>query len=480
MNAALTGKRIRALREKKGITQRELADLLGVTDAAVSKWEHGKNFPDITLLERLSEVLECKVSELLGLETGSEEEIVRSFTDLAAEERRRLRRGIIVRTLVSLAIAVVLAVLMIRVDIELDFETQEFIFRMPSGWARFLPWLIGTLIGSLAASVIQTVRLGLKEKAKTEASEPAPEKKRFPRGLIRILGLAAMVFVMIYGNHIRSHRAQEEQQRLMERAENIRQAATEEAVPGEIFLGRARLNNGSAVDASQWSTMRQTVDGTSLELAFLPLSVEVRPEMPGIMFLEFQDADEEVYRFAAGYTMSGNSLLILDTPEAADIAQAETEYGEAVPLTDSLRYHVHLDSGDIWLRPHNAQGPRGIYRNEGTTGSSVLLQGTACSEADMYEGIASIDLSGTLHGNASCRLFFADGGYSTDAADRYSGNGCVDIRMRHAMIPSDGGMQESTCSQTYRLEFYNNYPYGFTIRDGEDYYFYHDPVMTPG
>ncbi len=171
MNAALTGKRIRALREKKGITQRELADLLGVTDAAVSKWEHGKNFPDITLLERLSEVLECTVSELLGLEAGSEEEIVRSFTDLAAEERRLLRRGIIARTLVSLAIAVILAVLMIRmtVNIELDFETQEFIFRMPSGWASFLPWLIGTLIGSLAASVIQSVRLNLKEKAKTEA-----------------------------------------------------------------------------------------------------------------------------------------------------------------------------------------------------------------------------------------------------------------------------------------------------------------------
>ena len=168
MNAALTGKRIRALREKKGITQRELADLLGVTDAAVSKWEHGKNFPDITLLERLSEVLGCKVSELLGLEAGSEEEIIRSFTDLAAEERRLLRRGIIVRTLVSLAIAVVLAVLMIRVDIELDFETQEYIFRMPSEWARFLPWLIGILIGSLAASMVQSVRLGLKEKAKTE------------------------------------------------------------------------------------------------------------------------------------------------------------------------------------------------------------------------------------------------------------------------------------------------------------------------
>lgn len=170
MNAALTGKRIRALREKKGITQRELADLLGVTDAAVSKWEHGKNYPDITLLERLSEVLGCKVSELLGLESGSEEEIVRSFTDLAAEERRKLRRDIFGRNLISLVITVILAVLMIRLtlDIEIDFETQWFIYRVPPGWDRFLPWLIGMLIANSVVSMVQSVRLSLKEKAKTE------------------------------------------------------------------------------------------------------------------------------------------------------------------------------------------------------------------------------------------------------------------------------------------------------------------------
>lgn len=67
MNAEQTGLKIRDLREKKGMTQRELAASLGVTDAAVSKWERGKNFPDITLLERLGEVLGCRVSELLGL-----------------------------------------------------------------------------------------------------------------------------------------------------------------------------------------------------------------------------------------------------------------------------------------------------------------------------------------------------------------------------------------------------------------------------
>ena len=67
MNAEQTGLKIRDLREKKGMTQRELAASLGVTDAAVSKWERGKNFPDITLLEWLGEVLGCRVSELLGL-----------------------------------------------------------------------------------------------------------------------------------------------------------------------------------------------------------------------------------------------------------------------------------------------------------------------------------------------------------------------------------------------------------------------------
>ena len=67
MNAEQTGLKIRDLREKKGMTQRELAASLGVTDAAVSKWERGKNFPDITLLEWLGEGLGCRVSELLGL-----------------------------------------------------------------------------------------------------------------------------------------------------------------------------------------------------------------------------------------------------------------------------------------------------------------------------------------------------------------------------------------------------------------------------
>ena len=66
MDAYLTGVVIKALREKKGITQAELADLIGVSGKAVSKWETGKGFPDIVLLEPLAAALGVSVLELMS------------------------------------------------------------------------------------------------------------------------------------------------------------------------------------------------------------------------------------------------------------------------------------------------------------------------------------------------------------------------------------------------------------------------------
>lgn len=53
------------LRKERGLTQRELADMLHVTDKAVSKWETGKGFPDLKLLEPLARALEVSLVELL-------------------------------------------------------------------------------------------------------------------------------------------------------------------------------------------------------------------------------------------------------------------------------------------------------------------------------------------------------------------------------------------------------------------------------
>ena len=57
---------IKELREKKGLTQASLAELLGVSAKAVSKWETAKGLPDISLIEPISRALGVSVSELMA------------------------------------------------------------------------------------------------------------------------------------------------------------------------------------------------------------------------------------------------------------------------------------------------------------------------------------------------------------------------------------------------------------------------------
>ena len=66
MDQYVTGATIRALREKKGLTQAQLAERLFVSDKTVSKWENGKGYPDITLLESVAGALGVSVAELLS------------------------------------------------------------------------------------------------------------------------------------------------------------------------------------------------------------------------------------------------------------------------------------------------------------------------------------------------------------------------------------------------------------------------------
>lgn len=57
---------IRRLRKAKGLTQNELANLVGVTESAVNQYENGKRRPKYEILLRLGEVLECPVAEITG------------------------------------------------------------------------------------------------------------------------------------------------------------------------------------------------------------------------------------------------------------------------------------------------------------------------------------------------------------------------------------------------------------------------------
>lgn len=66
MDKYITGAAIKRLREGKKMTQAELAEQLCVSDKAVSKWETGNGFPDITLIEPLAGALGVSVIELLS------------------------------------------------------------------------------------------------------------------------------------------------------------------------------------------------------------------------------------------------------------------------------------------------------------------------------------------------------------------------------------------------------------------------------
>lgn len=65
MDAKKVGKAIKVLRSRIEYTQHDLADVLGVTDKAVSKWERGLSVPDIAIVTRLSMILNCDVDNLL-------------------------------------------------------------------------------------------------------------------------------------------------------------------------------------------------------------------------------------------------------------------------------------------------------------------------------------------------------------------------------------------------------------------------------
>lgn len=113
MNKEIFGGFIAILRKEAGMTQKQLADRLHVTDRAVSKWERGLSYPDVTLMEPLAAVLGAGVDELLTCQRKKtaipEPELpaLRSVLTITQEEKRiRTRRT---QALVWIAIAAALA-----------------------------------------------------------------------------------------------------------------------------------------------------------------------------------------------------------------------------------------------------------------------------------------------------------------------------------------------------------------------------------
>lgn len=66
MNQYVTGTIIKRLRESKRLNQNQLAEKIGVSNKAISKWETGRGYPDIALIEPLAKVLGVSIIELFS------------------------------------------------------------------------------------------------------------------------------------------------------------------------------------------------------------------------------------------------------------------------------------------------------------------------------------------------------------------------------------------------------------------------------
>lgn len=96
-----TGSFISEMRKEKGLTQKQLADQVGVSDKAVSRWETGKGLPDTSIMPELCKALDINVNELLSGErlnaeaySGKAEEIMVSLVK-DVQENKKDRKAVV-------------------------------------------------------------------------------------------------------------------------------------------------------------------------------------------------------------------------------------------------------------------------------------------------------------------------------------------------------------------------------------------------
>lgn len=122
MNNYITGAAIKALREKKRLTQHQLAEKLCVSDKAISKWETGLSVPDAGMLVRIAGALDTTVNDLLGEEEPEQgrdlaaelEALNRQLAEREERSRRRWRAFFAAVGILALWGAVMLAAGLIR------------------------------------------------------------------------------------------------------------------------------------------------------------------------------------------------------------------------------------------------------------------------------------------------------------------------------------------------------------------------------
>jgi transcriptional regulator with XRE-family HTH domain len=113
MSEKKIGEFIATKRKEKGLTQQELGEKLFVTDKAVSKWERGISFPDITLLKKLASVLEVDIEDILEGENKSKKKSIESKIEEIRNQinkKNQKRRNQLIIGIVALFVVLVIVI----------------------------------------------------------------------------------------------------------------------------------------------------------------------------------------------------------------------------------------------------------------------------------------------------------------------------------------------------------------------------------
>ena len=117
LNAQKTGSLIAAIRKEQNRTQQDLANELGVSSAAISKWERGIGFPDVSLIEPLATSLGITIAELFKgerIENGDANEYENLLSDVVKVSKNEISKK---KKISNWIIAITVAVLYLLISI---------------------------------------------------------------------------------------------------------------------------------------------------------------------------------------------------------------------------------------------------------------------------------------------------------------------------------------------------------------------------
>lgn len=127
MNTKETGAFIASLRRERGMTQRQLAERLNVTDKAVSKWETGKGYPDIDSLMSLSETFGVSVNELMyAKRLNSAKKEIAAQQEIAAALIKSTKSSRKSKWLIAALVVVVVILVIVRFALNFFTASERF------------------------------------------------------------------------------------------------------------------------------------------------------------------------------------------------------------------------------------------------------------------------------------------------------------------------------------------------------------------